>query len=253
MSDAKERQMVFLELLENIVKGDRKALAKAITYCENSPGEFDSLLTNLPDNSQVLGITGAPGVGKSTTVNALIKYLRAQSKTIAVIAVDPSSPITGGALLGDRIRLNEHFLDKAVFIRSLATRGHLGGLSVAAQSAIKLSKLAGFDYIIVETVGVGQSEIEIMRYAECVIVVLAPGMGDGIQASKAGILEIGSIYLMNKSDREGAKESAAELEKSFHLSHRPGKWQPVVLLGAMEQSVGIVELVATIAQHRENS
>lgn len=253
MSSTDEQKSDFSDLLLKVSNGDRKALAKSITQCENNYAEFDSFIPDTPTSAHVIGITGAPGVGKSTTVNALIKYLRSQSKSIAVIAVDPSSPITGGALLGDRIRLTEHFLDKEVFIRSLATRGHLGGLSVSAHSAIKLAKLAGFDYIIVETVGVGQSEIEIMRYADCVIVVLAPGMGDGIQAAKAGILEIGSIYLVNKSDQNGAKESAQELEKSLHLTHRPGKWQPVVLLGAMEKSVGVPELMAKIIEHRENS
>ena len=243
----------FSDLIIRVMSGDRKALAKSITYCENNPQEYDSLIPDSTSNSQVLGITGAPGVGKSTTVNALIKHLRTQSKTVAVIAVDPSSPITGGALLGDRIRLVEHFLDKSVFIRSLATRGHLGGLTFSTKSVIKLAKLGGFDYIIVETVGVGQSEIEIMRHADCVVVVMAPGMGDGIQAAKAGLLEIGNVYLVNKSDRDGAKETARELEKSFHLTHRPGKWQPVVLLGAMEKSIGIEELMESITKHRENS
>ena len=243
----------FSDLLIRVAAGDRRALAKSITLCENFPGEFDSLIPDSPLATHIVGITGAPGVGKSTTVNALIKHLRAHSKTVAVIAVDPSSPITGGALLGDRIRLTEHYLDAGVYIRSLATRGHLGGLSIATQAAIKLARLAGFDYILVETVGVGQSEIEIMRHVESVIVVLAPGMGDGIQASKAGILEIGHIYLVNKSDRDGAKETASELEKSFQLSHRSGNWQPVVLLGAMEKSIGIAELMTVIKNHREQS
>jgi LAO/AO transport system kinase len=246
-------KIAFSDLLIRVMNGERKALAKSITYCEDAPQEYDSLIPDSTLNSQVLGITGAPGVGKSTTVNALIKHLRAKSKTVAVIAVDPSSPITGGALLGDRIRLVEHFLDGGVFIRSLATRGHLGGLSISTKSVIKLAKLAGFDYVIVETVGVGQSEIEIMRHADCVVVVVAPGMGDGIQASKAGILEIGNIYLVNKSDRDGAKETARELEKSFHLSHRIANWQPVVLLGAMEKSIGVEELMASITKHRDNS
>ncbi len=253
MSVGEDSNSVFSLLLAQVADGDKRALAKCITFCENAPTEFDALIPASISASQTIGITGAPGVGKSTTVNALIKFLRAQSKSIAVIAIDPSSPITGGALLGDRIRLTEHFLDEGVFIRSLATRGHLGGLSVSTQSAIKLAKLAGFDYVIVETVGVGQNEIEIMRCVECVIVVLAPGMGDSIQASKAGILEIGSIYLVNKSDRAGAKETARELEKSFQLSHRSGGWQPVVMLGAMEKSIGVEELMELINAHRESS
>ena len=169
-------------LLASVAAGDRIALAKAITLFEDSAKYPASLIEVVNSKAHVIGITGSPGVGKSTTVNALITYLRAQGKTVAVIAVDPSSPISGGALLGDRIRLTNHFLDAGVFIRSLATRGHLGGLSASTNSAIKLAQLAGFDYVIVETVGVGQSEVEVMRVVDTVVVVLAPGMGDGIQA-----------------------------------------------------------------------
>ena len=251
MAAEKSDKSVLLELLATTQNGDRKALARLITLAENQPEDFEEINLDSNSTSHILGITGAPGVGKSTTVNALISFLRKEEKSIAVIAVDPSSPISGGALLGDRIRLTEHFLDPKVFIRSLATRGHLGGLSASTALTIKLAALSGFDYIIVETVGVGQSEVEIMRHAQTVVVVMAPGMGDGIQASKAGILEIGDIYLVNKSDRDGAKETAKELEKSLHLSPRRGKWQPVILLGAMEKQVGIEELVKTISDHRE--
>lgn len=238
-------------LLELVAQGDRKALAQAITLFESSENLSSSLIPAPAHASHVIGITGSPGVGKSTTVNALITFLRTHNKSIAVIAVDPSSPISGGALLGDRIRLTNHFLDDAVFIRSLATRGHLGGLSASTESAIKLAQLAGFDYVLVETVGVGQSEVEVMRYAQTVLIVLAPGMGDGIQASKAGILEIGHIFLVNKSDREGAQETARELEKSLHLSAHNAEWQPVILLGAMERSTGVEELVQALSNHRK--
>ena len=251
MAAEKSDKSVLLELLATTQNGDRKALARLITLAENQPEDFEEINLDSNSTSHILGITGAPGVGKSTTVNALISFLRKEDKSIAVIAVDPSSPISGGALLGDRIRLTEHFLDSKVFIRSLATRGHLGGLSASTALTLKLAALSGFDYIIVETVGVGQSEVEIMKHAQTVVVVMAPGMGDGIQASKAGILEIGDIYLVNKSDRDGAKETAKELEKSLHLSPRRGKWQPVILLGAMEKQVGIEELVKTISDHRE--
>ncbi len=251
MAAEKSDKSVLLELLATSQNGDRKALARLITLAENQPEDFEEINLDSNSTSHILGITGAPGVGKSTTVNALISFLRKEDKSIAVIAVDPSSPISGGALLGDRIRLTEHFLDSKVFIRSLATRGHLGGLSASTALTLKLAALSGFDYIIVETVGVGQSEVEIMKHAQTVVVVMAPGMGDGIQASKAGILEIGDIYLVNKSDRDGAKETAKELEKSLHLSPRRGKWQPVILLGAMEKQVGIEELVKTISDHRE--
>jgi LAO/AO transport system kinase len=239
------------ELLSQVRNGDRQALAKAITIIENSGQPFE-----IEDKAgaQVIGITGAPGVGKSTTVDALIKLLRERNFSVAVLAVDPSSPISGGALLGDRIRLTDHFTDPGVFIRSLATRGHLGGLSVSTKAVLKLVQSARFDFIIVETVGVGQSEVEVMRVVDTVVVVLAPGMGDGIQASKAGLLEIGDIYLINKSDREGAKETAADIERSISMSMpktvagRP--WIPPVLLGAMQNGTGVSELMAEIEKHR---
>ncbi|CAB4658852.1 unannotated protein [freshwater metagenome] len=237
-------------LLKSVSLKSPRELARAISYAEN---ELTVQVPSSTSASRVIGITGSPGVGKSTTVNALITSLRSEGKTIAVLAVDPSSPISGGALLGDRIRLGEHFLDPHVFIRSIATRGHLGGLSATIESIINIVKLAGFDYIFVETVGVGQSEVEVMKFVETVVVVMAPGMGDGIQASKAGILEIGDIFLVNKSDRDGAKETAKELESSLHLSAKPLSWIPLVLLGAMEKSVGITELISAINQHGEKS
>lgn len=239
------------ELLSQVRNGDRQALAKAITIIENSGLPFE---IEEKAGAQVIGITGAPGVGKSTTVDALIKLLRERNFSVAVLAVDPSSPISGGALLGDRIRLTDHFTDPGVFIRSLATRGHLGGLSVSTKAVLQLTQSAKFDFIIVETVGVGQSEVEVMRVVDTVVVVLAPGMGDGIQASKAGLLEIGDIYLINKSDREGAKETAADIERSISMSAPKtvaGKqWIPPVLLGAMQNGTGVEELMAEIEKHR---
>ena len=239
------------ELLSQVRNGDRQALAKAITVIENTGHPFE--LENESD-AQVIGITGAPGVGKSTTVDALIKLLRERNFSVAVLAVDPSSPISGGALLGDRIRLTDHFTDSNVFIRSLATRGHLGGLSASTKAVLQLVKTAKFDFIIVETVGVGQSEVEVMRVVDTVVVVLAPGMGDGIQASKAGLLEIGDIYLVNKSDREGADQTAQDISRSIEMS--PAKtvagrpWIPPVLLGAMQNGTGVVELMAEIERHK---
>lgn len=239
------------ELLSQVRNGDRQALAKAITIIENTGVGFN---IEGAVGAQVIGITGAPGVGKSTTVDALIKLLRERNFSVAVLAVDPSSPISGGALLGDRIRLTDHFTDSKVFIRSLATRGHLGGLSASTKSVLNLTQSAQFDFIIVETVGVGQSEVEVMRVVDTVVVVLAPGMGDGIQASKAGLLEIGDIYLINKSDREGAKQTAQDISRSIEMSPPKtvaGKpWIPPVLLGAMQNGTGVVELMAEIEKHR---
>ena len=239
------------ELLSQVRNGDRQALAKAITVIENTGIAFE---IEVGSDAQVIGITGAPGVGKSTTVDALIKLLRERNFSVAVLAVDPSSPITGGALLGDRIRLTDHFTDSKVFIRSLATRGHLGGLSASTKAVLQLTKIAKFDFIIVETVGVGQSEVDVMRVVDTVVVVLAPGMGDGIQASKAGLLEIGDIYLVNKSDREGAAQTAQDISRSIEMSPPKtvaGKpWIPPVLLGAMQNGTGIVELMTEIERHR---
>jgi LAO/AO transport system kinase len=239
------------ELLNQVRDGDRQALAKAITVIENTGIPFEIAEST---GAQVLGITGAPGVGKSTTVDALIKLLRERNFSVAVLAVDPSSPISGGALLGDRIRLTDHFTDSKVFIRSLATRGHLGGLSASTKAVLQLVKAAKFDFIIVETVGVGQSEVEVMRVVDTVLVVLAPGMGDGIQASKAGLLEIGDIYLVNKSDREGADQTAQDISRSIEMSPPKtvaGKpWIPPVLQGAMQNGTGVVELMAEVERHK---
>ena len=248
-------QKIDPEILREVQQGNRQILAKAITQIENSNQKIE--VPDLTSSIQVLGVTGAPGVGKSTTVNCLVKYLRQKNLSVAVLAVDPSSPISGGALLGDRIRLTEHFTDAKVFIRSLATRGHLGGLSEATESILKLIKHAAFDFIIVETVGVGQSEVEVMGVVDTVCVVLAPGMGDGIQAAKAGLLEIGDIYLVNKSDREGAEQTKADIEKSIAMSalirNNSFSWTPPVLLGSMQQDLGVTDLILQIENHRKAS
>lgn len=241
------------DIQREIRSGNRQILAKAITNLENSNSDIQ--IPKVENPIQVLGITGAPGVGKSTTVDAIVKYLRKKDLSVAVLAVDPSSPISGGALLGDRIRLSDHFTDPKVFIRSIATRGHLGGLSSTINQVLNLIQLANFDFIIIETVGVGQSEVEIMRVADTVCVVLAPGMGDGIQAAKAGLLEIGDIYLVNKSDRDGALETKQDIEKSIALSMLKTKkrvsWIQPVLLSEMQNSIGVIELMVEVENHRK--
>ncbi len=182
-------------------------------------------------HAQIVGITGAPGVGKSTSTNALVKALRDTGKRVGVLAVDPSSPFSGGALLGDRVRMQDHALDKDVFIRSMASRGHLGGLSWSTPQALRVLDAAGCDVVLIETVGVGQSEVEIAGLADTTVVLLAPGMGDGIQAAKAGILEIGDVYVVNKADRDGAAQTVRDLRHLLTLGERPadGGWRPPVL------------------------
>jgi LAO/AO transport system kinase len=200
--------------------------------------------------AHVVGITGSPGVGKSTSTNALVTALRKQGKRVGVLAVDPSSPFSGGALLGDRIRMQDHALDPEVYIRSMASRGHLGGLSWAAPQALRVLDAAGCDVIVVETVGVGQSEVEIASMADTTLVLLAPGMGDGIQAAKAGILEIGDLYVINKADREGADQVRRELRSMLALAERPeGAWKPEILKTVAMTGEGVDEVVAALDRH----
>ncbi len=185
--------------------GNIRSLARLISLIEDGSESLPAIMKELkPHGARVIGITGSPGVGKSTLTSALIKLLREKGHKVGVIAIDPSSPFTQGAVLGDRIRMQDHFLDDGVYIRSMATRGHLGGLAAATPQAIRVLDDAGFDTILVETVGVGQSEVEIVSHADTTLVVLAPGMGDGVQAVKAGLLEIGDIYVVIKADRDGA-------------------------------------------------
>jgi len=204
-------------------------------------------------HAHVVGITGSPGVGKSTSTSALVTGLRKQDKRVGVLAVDPSSPFSGGALLGDRVRMQDHALDRDVYIRSMASRGHLGGLSWATPQALRVLDAAGCDVILVETVGVGQSEVEIAAMADTTLVLLAPGMGDGIQAAKAGILEIGDLFVINKADRDGADQVRRELRSMIALSERPeGAWKPEILKTIASKGEGIDDVAAAIERHREH-
>src|SRR5687768_5209155 len=201
-------------------------------------------------NAQVVGITGSPGVGKSTTTNALVTELRKAGKRVGVLAVDPSSPFSGGALLGDRVRMQDHATDDGVYIRSMAARGHLGGLSWTTPQALRVLDAAGCDVVIVETVGVGQSEVEIAGLADTTVVLMAPGLGDGIQAAKAGILEIGDVFVVNKADREGADQTRRDLRSMIKLADGgEGSWTPPIVSTVARAGTGLDELAAALAEH----
>ena len=201
--------------------------------------------------AHIIGITGSPGVGKSTSTNALVGAFRKQGKRIGILAVDPSSPFSGGALLGDRVRMQDHALDPDVYIRSMASRGHLGGLSWTTPQALRVLDAAGCEVILVETVGVGQSEVEVAGLADTTIVLLAPGMGDGIQAAKAGILEIGDVFVVNKADRDGADATVRDIRHMISLGDRtePGLWRPPVIKTVAQQGQGIDEVIEAIEKH----
>jgi LAO/AO transport system kinase len=225
-----------------------------ISWIENASAALPMIMKELaPDTGRahVIGLTGPPGVGKSTTATSLVRALRARDERVGVLAVDPSSPFSGGALLGDRVRMQEHALDRDVYIRSMATRGHLGGLAVATPQALRAFDAAGFDTVVIETVGVGQSEIEVAETADTVLLLLAPGMGDGIQAAKAGILEIGDIFVVNKSDREGAQALVRELRTMIALGDRDAEdWKPPIVSTVAYDNRGIEDLLASIDRFR---
>ncbi|MEU9037556.1 methylmalonyl Co-A mutase-associated GTPase MeaB [Streptomyces sp. NPDC048352] len=236
-------------------EGRPRAVARLISLVEGaSPHlrEVMAALAPLTGGAYVVGLTGSPGVGKSTSTSALVSAYRSAGKRVGVLAVDPSSPFSGGALLGDRVRMSDHASDPGVYIRSMATRGHLGGLAWAAPQAIRVLDAAGCDVILVETVGVGQSEVEIASQADTSVVLLAPGMGDGIQAAKAGILEIGDVYVVNKADRDGADATARELNHMLGLgeSRGPGDWRPPIVKTVAARGQGIDELVEALEKHR---
>jgi len=243
------------ELLERLREGDKRAVARLISWVED--GDRDQLreaaeaLNPAAGRAQVIGLTGSPGVGKSTLAGALVAAYRAQGLTVGVLAVDPSSPFTGGALLGDRVRMQAHALDEGVYIRSMATRGHLGGLAWATPQAVRVLDAAGCEVVLVETVGVGQAEVEVAGLADTTLVALAPGFGDAVQVAKAGILEVADVFVVNKADRDGARAVARDLRQMLHLGEaRP--WQVPVVLTVAERGDGVDQLVAAVAAHREH-
>ena len=202
-------------------------------------------------NAQVLGLTGSPGVGKSTTTNELVRALRARGQRVGILAVDPASPYTGGAILGDRVRMQDHATDSGVYIRSMSSRGHLGGLAAATPQAVRVLEAAGCDVVLVETVGVGQAEVEVASLADTTLVLLAPGMGDAIQAVKAGILEIADVFVVNKADRDGADATYRDIQGMLGLvSRAPGEWRPPVVRAVAAKAEGIEDVLAAIDKHR---
>jgi LAO/AO transport system kinase len=243
-------------IADRILAGDTRAVARLITDIDDDmPGVREILKELYPHTGKayIIGITGAPGVGKSTLVDQMLVHLREEGKTVGVIAVDPTSPFSGGAILGDRIRMQRHTNDKGIFIRSLATRGHFGGLTRSTRSAIDVLDAMGKDYIIVETVGVGQDEIEIVKSAHTTVIVVIPGMGDDIQAIKAGILEAGDIFVINKSEREGSGKTLNDLRTMIKMDQKKDKkddWLPPVLETEAIDDKGIKELLAEIEKHR---
>jgi LAO/AO transport system kinase len=242
------------ELVDRARDGDPRAVARLISLVEDeSPAlrEVMAALAPYAGGAAILGVTGSPGVGKSTTTSALVTAFRADGRRVGVLAVDPSSPFSGGALLGDRVRMQEHATDSGVYIRSMATRGHLGGLAWSTPQALRILDSAGCDVVVVETVGVGQSEVEVAALADTTLVLLAPGMGDGIQAAKAGILEVGDVFVVNKADRDGADQVVRDLRGAIRLAERsPGDWREPIVKTVASKGEGLDEVVAAVDKHR---
>jgi LAO/AO transport system kinase len=243
-----------MDLVDGVLAGDRRAIARAISLVEDGAGELETLSSALfarTGSAFTVGLTGSPGVGKSTLAGALVAALRPRERTVAVLAIDPSSPFSGGALLGDRVRMQEHATDPGVFIRSMATRGHLGGMALAAPEAVRILDAAGFDDVIVETVGVGQAEVDVAAATDTTLVVVAPGWGDHVQVAKAGILEIADVFVVNKADREGAEGAVRDLRQMIRLGpERP--WTPPIVATTAARGDGLDELWSAIEAHRDH-
>ena len=239
-------------LVEQVRTGDLRSLSRAISAVENrTPGwaELLKALFPLSGHARILGLTGPPGAGKSTLVDQLARHYRKENRTVGVIAVDPTSPYTGGAILGDRIRMQEHFSDPGIYIRSMATRGSLGGLARTTADVATVIDAAGRDLIMIETVGVGQDEVDIVRLADITVVILVPGMGDDVQTIKAGIMEIADIFVINKSDREGAERVEREIRALQSLAVRSDNWTPPIVKTVASEGVGIAELAAAVRDY----
>jgi LAO/AO transport system kinase len=242
------------DVVSGVLEGDRRATARAISMVEDGADDLPKLIEGLfskTGNAYSIGLTGSPGVGKSSLAAELVKAVRSRDHSVAVLAIDPTSPFTGGALLGDRLRMQTHATDPEVFIRSMATRGHLGGLALAAPEAVRVLDASGADIILIETVGVGQAEVEVATAADTTLVVVAPGWGDAVQASKAGILEIADVFVVNKADRDGASEAARDLEVMLKMGQEL-EWVPPVIRTSTVNDEGTDELWEAIESHRKH-